>query len=105
MRHAERFGDLADIALDTSFVLHDRGAANDFQVRHLRQIGENFILHAIGKKGILLFVPQIFKRQDGDAFFGNVDCGWLLRAPFDGEGMPEPVSGNSRGGDQRTHGC
>jgi hypothetical protein len=30
--------------------LHNRSAADDFQVRDPGQVGQNFILHAVGKK-------------------------------------------------------
>ena len=33
------------------------------------EISQDFVLHAVGKKGILFFVAQVFKRQNGDALF------------------------------------
>src|SRR4029077_9958223 len=31
--------------------------------------GENFILNAVGEKGVLFFFTQVFERQHGDALF------------------------------------
>jgi hypothetical protein len=71
MRHAELLTDLAQITCDSAFVLHHRGPADDFQVRDLGQVGQNFILHSIGEKRVLFFVAQIFEWEHRDAFFRN----------------------------------
>ena len=62
MRDPELLRDLAQVALRASFVLHHRSAANHFQVGDLGKISQNFVLHAVGKKGVRLFFAQIFER-------------------------------------------
>ena len=68
MRNAKRIRDLPQIAFHAGLVLQHRRAANYFQVGNLCQVSENFILHAVSKKGVFLFRTEIFKRQDGNAF-------------------------------------
>ena len=71
VRNAKLLSDFAQIALHASFVLHHRGAADDFQVRNFCEISQDFILHTVGEEGVLFFVAQVFERQNGDAFFGK----------------------------------
>ena len=71
MRHAELLADLAQIARSAGLVLHHAGAADHFQVRDPGQVGEDFVLHAVGEKGVRFFFAQIFERKHGDAFFGT----------------------------------
>ena len=72
MRDPELLRDLAQIARSSSFVLHHRCAADHFQISDFGEISQNLILHPVGEVGVLLFVAQIFERQDCDALFG---CG------------------------------
>ena len=69
MRDPELLRDLAQVARDSSLVLHHRSAADHFQVGDLGEVSQNFVLHAVGKKGVRLFFAEIFERQNGDAFF------------------------------------
>ncbi len=62
MRHAEFVSDLAQVTFRSGLILHNRGAADDFQVRDPGQIGQNFILHAVGKKCIIRIAAEVFKR-------------------------------------------
>ncbi len=54
MGNTELTADLAKIAGANGLILHDTGAADYFEVCNLRQIGENFVLDAVGEKGGLL---------------------------------------------------
>ena len=67
--HAELTGDLAQIAFRPGLVLHYRRAADHFQIRNPSEICQNFVLHAVGEKGIGRFLAQILKRKHGDRFF------------------------------------
>ena len=60
--------DLAQVAFPNGLVLHHARAADYFEVRDLRQIGEDLILDAIGKEGGLLIRAQVFEREDCNAF-------------------------------------
>ncbi len=46
VRHAERSADFAQVVRDSAFILHDRGAADHFQVRDPGEMRQDFILHA-----------------------------------------------------------
>src|ERR1051326_1059579 len=54
MRHTKRIPNLASIAHTT--VRHNARTTNDLQVSDLRQLGQNVVLNAIGKKRVLLVV-------------------------------------------------
>ncbi len=69
MRDAELLPDLSKIAIARRFVAHHARAADHFEVGHFREIGQDFVLHAVGEVGILLVIAQIFERQHRDAFF------------------------------------
>jgi hypothetical protein len=71
MRHTELPADLAQIARDPAFVLHHTCAADYSQIGDFRQIAQDFVLHAIGKKGVLLVVTEVLKRE-----YGNSICCW-----------------------------
>src|SRR6266508_2652249 len=73
MRHTELPGDLAQIARDPAFVLHHTCAADHFQIGDFRQIAQYFVLHAIGKKGVLLVVTEILEREHGNSI-----CCWPM---------------------------
>ena len=66
MRHAERLADFAQVAGDTAFVLHCRRPANDFQIGDPSEIGQDFVLHAIGEEGVLLVYAQILEGKNRD---------------------------------------
>ena len=70
MRDTKLLADLAQISRGSAFVLHHRSAADHFQIGDLRQVGENFVLHAIGEIGVVFVVAEVFKRQHSDAFVG-----------------------------------
>src|SRR5205807_7303787 len=69
----ECLADFPKVALDAVFVLHHGGAADDFEVGDLCEIGQDLVLNTIGKVGVLFVVAEIFKREDSDAFIRN--CG------------------------------
>src|SRR6266851_643948 len=69
--YAELAAYLAQIARDPTFVLHNARATDHFQIGDFCEIGQNFVLHAIGKMGALLVVTEILERQDGDTLFGD----------------------------------
>src|SRR6202162_4934724 len=71
VRDAELLSNLAQIACNTAFVLHYRRAADDLQVCDLGQVGQDFILHAVGEKCILFMVAQVFERKHSNAFLRN----------------------------------
>ena len=65
MRHAQLIADLAHISFAAIF--HHAGPADDFQIGDLRQLGQNVVLHTIGKGRVFFLLAQIFKRQNGDS--------------------------------------
>ena len=65
MRNAKRAPDLTQIPF--SAISHDTGPTDHLEVGDFRQLGQNVVLDAIGKKGVLLTVAEIFKRKDGDS--------------------------------------
>ena len=69
--YAKLFSDLAQIARDSSPILHHRCATDYFQGRDLCEVSQDFILHAVGEERVLFLVAQVFKRKDGDAFLRN----------------------------------
>jgi hypothetical protein len=69
MRYSELLADLAQIARRAGLVLHHRGAADHFQVRDLREVGQDLVLHTIGEESVRFLFAQIFKGKNGDAFF------------------------------------
>ena len=60
VRHAKRIADLAHISFAAIF--HHTGPADDFEIADLRQLGQNVVLHTIGKGRVFFLVAQIFKR-------------------------------------------
>src|SRR5262249_54564640 len=46
----------------------DATAANDLQISHLAEIGENVVLNAIGEIWLSIIVPQTFEGQNCDTF-------------------------------------
>ena len=53
VRNAKFVCNLEEIPFGLTFVLHYAPATDDFQVGDLRQISENFVLHAISKEGVI----------------------------------------------------
>src|SRR5712692_371015 len=76
MSDAELLTDLAQVALPASFILHDRSAADHFQVRDLCQVGQNFVLHAVGEIGVLLFIAQVVEWKHSNALRGDGGYCW-----------------------------
>ena len=70
VRDTQRVANLPHILF--AAILHDAGAADHFQVRDFRQLGQNVVLNAVGKKRVLFLVAQIFKWQHRDA-----GCQWM----------------------------
>ena len=71
MRDAELLPDLPRVAGFTSLVRAGGGAADHFEIGDFGQIGENFILDARRKVGVLLVVAQVLEGQHRDAFLGR----------------------------------
>ena len=68
MRHAKLLPNLAQIARCAALVLHDAGAADHFQVRDSGEVGEDFILHAVGEISVLFITAEIFERKHCNTF-------------------------------------
>ena len=49
-----------------------RSARNDLQVRHLRQAGENFVLHAFGEVGVVRIALRLSNGKTAIDLLGNV---------------------------------
>ncbi len=64
--HAERFANFAGVARAVAAIRHDRHARNHFQIADFRKIRQDIVLHSVGEIGVLLFVAQIFERQNCD---------------------------------------
>src|ERR1700752_1810593 len=79
MRDTKLLSNLAQVAWDSALVLHDTRTADYFQVRNLCQVSQNLILDAICEKGVLLFVAEIIKGQDGDTFLRRRCCSCVCR--------------------------
>src|SRR5215831_5786480 len=62
---------LLKIPCDASLVLHDRSAADHFQVLDLGKIRKQFVLDSVGKVSVLFLLAQIFQRQYCNAFLSN----------------------------------
>ena len=73
MRHAQLLSDLAQVARGRLAILHHARAADHFQVGDPGEVGENFILHAIGKISVVLVRTQVLKGQDRDRFLWDGD--------------------------------
>ena len=71
VRDTELLSDLTKIARDATLIWRHRSTADDFQIRHLGKVGQDFILHAIGEVSVLFLITQIFEREHGDAFFSR----------------------------------
>src|SRR5437762_3740145 len=69
MRNAQLLRNLAKITCNSALILHHARAADYFQVCDLRKVGQDLVLHAVGKIGILFFLAQIVKRKQRDALW------------------------------------
>src|SRR5437016_3737383 len=67
MRHTELLTDHAYVARHPAFVWHHTRATDHFQIGYFREVSQDLILHAIGEKGVLLFLAQIAERQHCNA--------------------------------------
>ena len=91
MRDAKFISDLAQVTFRSGLILHNRSAADDFQVRDPGQVGQNFILHAVGKNALsgsrlrfsngstaMDFVGTVATGcfRDFDEFFRSSGCLW-----------------------------
>src|SRR6266700_6525693 len=56
MRYPKLLADLAQVTCKSALILHHGSAADDFQVRDLCQVGEDFVLYAVGEVFVLLFL-------------------------------------------------
>ncbi len=63
--------DLAQVAHRAAAILHDARAADHLEISDLRQVGQDFVLHAIGKIGVRFLLAQVLEGQHGDALFRN----------------------------------
>ena len=56
MRYSKSLANFAQVAFNAGLVLHCRRAADDFEVGHPGEAGQNFILNAICEVGVLFFL-------------------------------------------------
>jgi len=60
---------IADLAhISFAAVIHHARSADHFEIGDLRQLGQDVVLHAVGKERVLFVVAQIFQRQHRNAF-------------------------------------
>jgi hypothetical protein len=59
VRNAQRIADLARISL--AAILHHAGPTDYFEISNFRQLGQNVVLDAVGKGGVLSVAAQVFK--------------------------------------------
>ena len=70
MRDPERLTDLAQLpGYSRAPIVHDRSARDDSEFFHLAQRGQDIVLDAVSKEGVILFCAHIFEWKDGDALF------------------------------------
>ena len=62
MRYSQLISDLTDISFATIF--HHAGAADDLQIGDFRQLGQNIVLDAIGKKRVFFFSRSGFQTAE-----------------------------------------
>ena len=65
---AELPADFAHVAFGARLVLAHTGVADHLQVRKLREIGEDLVLHAVGEVGVAFVFAQVPEWQHGDRF-------------------------------------
>jgi len=59
--YAQSIGNLAQIAFGVRPVLHHRGSANDFELGHLGQVIEDFILDTVTKIGVIFICADVLE--------------------------------------------
>ncbi len=64
--YAQRFANFAGVAHAIATIRHDRHARDDLQIADLRKIRQDIVLHAVGEVGVLLFIAEALKGQDGN---------------------------------------
>ena len=82
MRYAKLFPDLAQVAPRRLPISHHTGAADDFEVGDLGQVGQDFVLHAIGKVGVCFVSLRFSKGRTAIDFSGTR---FVAAAVADGE--------------------
>ena len=70
IRHAQLPADVAQI-VRRAFVFLGRSPRDDLERCDLRQTGQDFVLDAVGKIGVIGIAAEVLKRQNSDTFFGN----------------------------------
>jgi hypothetical protein len=65
VRDTKGLTDLARVARAT--IWHDTRPANHLEIGDVGQLGQNVVLHAIGKEGVLFLLAQVFKWQHSDS--------------------------------------
>src|SRR6266513_873925 len=65
MRYTQIISDLTEISF--AAVIHHAGPADHLEIGDFCQLGQNVVLHAIGKVCVLFLIAQIFKWQNGDS--------------------------------------
>src|SRR6266705_4744760 len=88
--HSQLLSDLLEIACDPALVLHERSAADHFEVLDLGQIPKQLILDAVSKVRVLLFLAQVFQRQYRDALFTDAGGTDLVGCRQSGAARPNP---------------
>ena len=64
--NAQRFAYFAGVARRVAPIRHDGHARDNFQITDLGKIRQDIVLHAVGEIGVLFFVAQVLKGQDGN---------------------------------------
>src|SRR5262245_44712549 len=68
MRDAQLLADLAHITCGSALILHYGSTTNHFQIRNLRQVGQNLVLHAVSEKSVIGVAAQILKGKHRNRF-------------------------------------
>src|SRR5262249_27196217 len=68
MRDAQLLADFAHITRGSALILHHGSATNDSQIRNLRQVGQNLVLHAVSKKSVIGVAAEILKGKHRNRF-------------------------------------
>src|SRR3954463_5825982 len=87
VRDAELLADLAQVSRVSALIKVGRRPADYFEVRDLRQVRKNLVLHTRDEVSIFFVAAEIFEWQDSDAFFRDAVSG-RARLRF-GSGAPE----------------
>src|SRR5205807_5584837 len=83
VRDLQHLSDLLEVTRRAA-VLHHTRPAHHLQISHLGEVGEDFVLHAIGEEGVGLVVALVFERQNGDALtrWSSRTDAWLRARRF-----------------------